>query len=51
MSVLGKGEVWRVELGNDHYQVLVTSSDMFNLESAWDQSPPKPSPKPTPACS
>lgn len=33
MSVFGKGEVWRVELGNDHYQVLVISSDMFNLDS------------------
>lgn len=29
----GKGEIWDVKVDNDHYRVLVISSDMFNLDS------------------
>ncbi|MGH3718918.1 MAG: hypothetical protein ACRDRI_08785 [Pseudonocardiaceae bacterium] len=33
MSVIRKGEIWDVEIGSDHYRVVVISSDMFNLDS------------------
>ncbi len=33
MRVFRKGEIWEVEVGSDHYRVLVISSDMFNLDS------------------
>ena len=33
MRAFRKGEVWEVEVGSDHYRVLVISSDMFNLDS------------------